>query len=64
MDGELKLEDLIRALGEPKGKRSKAEKQLARLVRKPEAVAPPLPGPIKSRKERQAGCEILMLLLP
>ena len=54
--GELTLADMLAHLGPQEGKLSKAEKQLKQLAKKAQAVEPPLPGPIRTRKERQAGC--------
>ena len=53
--GELSLADLLAGLGPQSGKLSKAHKQLTQLAKKAQPVAAPLPGPIKARKERQAG---------
>ena len=53
--GELSVEDLISGLGEDKAKLASARKHLDRLTRHAEVVAPPLPTPIRERKERQAG---------
>lgn len=53
--GELTLADMIAPLGQPEGKLTKAQKQLKQLAKKAQAVKPPLPGPIRARKERQAG---------
>ena len=54
--GELTLADMLAPLGQPEGKLTKAQKQLKQLAKKAQAVEPPLPGPIRARKERQAGC--------
>ncbi len=53
--GELTLADMLADLGPQEGKLSKAQKQLKQLARKAQAVEAPLPGPIRARKERQAG---------
>lgn len=48
--------DLIAGLGDSKGKLGAARKALERLEKKGQPVAAPLPGPIKQRQERKAGC--------
>lgn len=53
--GQLTLADMLTELGPQKGKMSTVHKQLQQLAKKGQAVEPPLPGPIRSRKERQAG---------
>ena len=50
------MADLMAGLGPNRTKLAKAGKQLEQLARGAKAVAPPLPGPIRARKERQAGC--------
>ena len=53
--GELTLADMLAQLGPQTGKLSKAQKQLSKLAKRSQAVEAPLPGPVRSRKERQAG---------
>jgi hypothetical protein len=50
------MADLIQGLGDSKGKLGAARKALERLERRTAPVAAPLPGPIKQRQERKAGC--------
>lgn len=50
------MADLIAGLGDSKAKLGAVRKTLERLEKKAAPVAAPLPGPIKQRQERKAGC--------
>ena len=52
---------MLAPLGAQEGKLSTAEKQLKQLAKKAHAVETPLPGPIRARKERQAGCDCVTI---
>lgn len=54
--GDLKLTDLIAGLGDSKIKLGASRKTLEKLERKAAPVSAPLPGPIRQRQERKAGC--------
>lgn len=56
MGGELRIADLVSALGRDRAKLGAARKALERLEKRTEPVAAPLPAPIQARKQRQAGC--------
>ena len=57
--GELRIADLVGALGKDRAKLGAARKALERLERQAAPLAPPLPSQVRARKERQAGCETL-----
>lgn len=61
--GEFTLADMLADLGTEKGKMSQVHKQLSQLARRGRAVEAPLPGPVRQRKERQAGQASLRTVL-
>lgn len=47
---------MVRALGKDGAKLGKVGKQLDKLVKAAAPVGPALPGPIRERQRRRAGC--------
>ena len=54
--GELRISDLIAGLGPEARRLGAARRTLEKLDKQTKPVQPPLPGPVRRRKQRQAGC--------
>ena len=54
--GELRISDLIAGLGPEARRLGAARRTLEKLDKQTNPVQPPLPGPVRRRKQRQAGC--------